>query len=103
MDNFLETEIEIYFTFSFFLNFDSRSKLFDLSQTLISGIDISEGIYRADSHHSARRGHSLEHRHRLRGLREGLREVRGDRDGAGQGQGLGVPQACQGECICNSL
>ena len=73
---------------------------FDLSQSLISGTDISEGIYRADSHHSARRSHSLEYRHWLRVLREGLREVRGDRDGAGQGQGLGVPQACQGESIC---
>ena len=38
----------------------------------------------------------MEHRHGLRGLRARLREVRRDRDGARQGQEVGVPQAGQG-------
>ena len=38
----------------------------------------------------------MEHRHGLRGLRARLREVRRDRDGAREGQEVGVPQAGQG-------
>ena len=48
---------------------------------------------------TAGRRDRVEHRHGLRGLRARLREVRRDRDGARQGQEVGVPQAGQGEYI----